>query len=255
MPYFVEDISFDTIIPFEEQKVGFAKYLKDFGDSIAPTYCVADSRDLSKVYYPLVSGVDLLGFIEFNFEEHLTIQTKEFWKLLANTCFTQDIYSLLEDVLTKYYSWAEIGRKPVCFDVILANKDTWITCKDINKVSKNWTIKATKYNISGKSTCSLIETYIHSFLTTQNITGVVKSSRFIDSFPVLFFQVSILDEAKELALSQLEEIKSSEEPLETYNLAFRITNNDVCYLDVFNQNLESIKELFNFKNYIIKEVF
>lgn len=85
--------------------------------------------------------------------------------------------------------------------------------------------------------------------------GVVKSSRFIDSFPVLFFQVSILGDAKELALSQLEEIKPSEEPLETYNLAFRVNDNDVCYLDVFEKDFELIKELFSFNDYIIEEVF
>lgn len=86
-------------------------------------------------------------------------------------------------------------------------------------------------------------------------SGVVKSSRFIDSFPVLFFQVSILGDAKELALSQLEEIKPSEEPLETYNLAFRVSDNDVCYLDVFEKDFELIKELFSFNGYIIEEVF
>lgn len=50
--HFVKDIDFDTIIPFNEQLVGFPKYLKDFGDSKAPNYCVADSKDLSKVYHP-----------------------------------------------------------------------------------------------------------------------------------------------------------------------------------------------------------
>lgn len=96
--------------------------------------------------------------------------------------------------------------------------------------------------------------FVH-FLTASNTLRVVKSSRFIDSFPVLFFQVSILGDAKELALSQLEEVKTSEEPLETYNLAFRITENDVCYLDVFEKDFELIKELFNFNDYIIEEVF
>lgn len=49
---FVKDIDFNTIIPFNEQLVGFPKYLKDFGDSKAPNYCVANSKDLSKVYLP-----------------------------------------------------------------------------------------------------------------------------------------------------------------------------------------------------------
>ena len=240
MSHFVENIDFDTIIPFMEQKVGFAKYLKDFGDSTAPTYCVADSKDLSKVYYPLVSGVDLLGFIEFEFAEHLIIYTKNFWKLLANTNFTQDIYSLLEDVLTKYYSWAEIGRKPVCFDVVLSNKDTWLSCKDINRVLDKWTIKATKLNIQGKTSSSLIKPYIHSFLTATREAVTVKSSRFIDSFPVLFFQVYV---------------RLDGELLKTYHLAFRITNNDVCYLDVFEKDFLTISELFGFDRQYIKEVF
>lgn len=252
---FVKDIDFDTIIPFNEQLVGFPKYLKDFGDSTAPNYCVADSKDLSKVYYPLVTGLNLLGFIEFDFAEHLIIHTKELWKLVASANLSKDIYVLLEDVLAKYYSWAEIGRKPVCFDVKLLSKVNWIDCKTISKALNKWTIKATKYNILGRSTCSLIEQYIHSFLTTSKTVGVVKSSRFIDSFPVLFFQVSILGDAKELALSQLEEIKPSEEPLETYNLAFRVSDNDVCYLDVFEKDFELIKELFSFNGYIIEEVF
>lgn len=253
--YFVKDIDFDTIIPFEEQLVGFSKYLKDFGNSKAPTYCVADSKDLSKVYYPLVSGVDLLGFFEFDFAEHLTICTKDFWRALASTNFTQDVYVLLEDVLMRFYSWAEVGKKPVCFDVILSSNEDWITCRSINDVSRDWTVKATKYTITGKSTCSMIEPYIHSFSTTTKAAVTVKSSRFIDSFPVLFFQVSILGDAKELALSQLEEIKPSEEPLETYNLAFRVSDNDVCYLDVFEKDFELIKELFSFNGYIIEEVF
>lgn len=255
MPYFVEDISFDTIIPFEEQKVGFSKYLKDFGDSRAPIYCVADSTDLSKVYYPLVSGVDLLGFIEFEFAEHLVIYTKEFWKLLANTNFSQDTYSLLEDVLTKYYSWAEIGRKPVCFDVILSSKDAWLSCKDINKALDRWTIKATKLNVLGKTSSSLIELYSHAFLTTNNELGIIKASRFIDTFPVIFFSIDIWGSSKEVSITQLDELKSNEEPSDTFNLAFRVTDNDLCYLDVFDKSLELIKELFNFKNYVIKEVF
>lgn len=253
--HFVKDIDFDTIIPFNEQLAGFPKYLKDFGDSKAPNYCVADSKDLSKVYYPLVSGVDLLGFIEFEFAEHLIIYTKELWKLLANTNFTQDTYILLEDVLTKYYSWAEIGRKPVCFDIILSSKDTWLSCKDINKALSKWTIKATKYSVSGKSTCSMIEPYIHTFLTTNNELGVIKTTRFIDTFPVIFFSTFILGGSKEVSINQLDELESSEEQLNTFNLAFRVTNNDLCYLDVFDKNLELIEELFNFKNYIIKEVF
>lgn len=238
--YFVKDIDFDTVIPFEEQLVGFSKYLKDFGDSIAPTYCVADSKDLSKVYYPLVSGVDLLGFFEFDFVEHLTIYTKEFWKALANTNFTQDVYVLLEDVLMRYYSWAEVGKNPVCFDVVLSSNEDWITCRNINKVSKDWIIKATKYTISGKSTCSMIEPYIHSFLTTNGAAVSVKSSRFIDSFPVLFFQVYI---------------RTNEESLKIHHLAFRITNNDICYLDVFEKDFLTISELFGFDKQYIKEVF
>ena len=248
--HFVKDIDFDTIIPFNEQLAGFPKYLKDFGDSKAPNYCVADSKDLSKVYYPLVSGVDLLGFIEFDFAEHLIIYTKELWKLLANTNFIQDTYILLEDVLTKYYSWAEVGRKPVCFDIILSSKDTWLSCKDINKVLSKWTIKAIKYNVLGKSTCSITEPYIHTFLTTNNELGVIKTTRFYRYFPVIFFSTVILGGSKEISINQLDELKSSEE-----QLAFRVTNNDLCYLDVFDKNLELIKELFSFKNYIIKEVF
>lgn len=144
---FVKDIDFDTIIPFEEQFTSFAKYLKDFGDSKAPSYCVASSKDFSKVYYPLVTGVDLLGFIEFDFAEHLIIHTKKLWQLLESVNLSKDIYVLVEDVLAKYYSWAEVGRKPVCFDVNLSSKDDWITCKNINDVSKDWTIKAVKYAI------------------------------------------------------------------------------------------------------------
>ena len=238
--YFVRDIEFDTVIPFEEQLVGFSKYLKDFGDSTAPTYCVADSKDLSKVYYPLVSGVDLLGFFVFDFAEHLTIYTKEFWRALASTNFTQDVYVLLEDVLMRYYSWAEVGKKPVCFDVVLSNNKDWITCRNINKVSRDWTIKATKYTITGKSTCSMIEPYIHSFLTTTKAAVTVKSSRFIDSFPVLFFQVYV---------------RLNEEPLKIYHLAFRVTNNDICYLDVFEKDFKTISELFGFNKQYIKEVF
>lgn len=253
--HFVKDIDFDTIIPFNKQLAGFPKYLKDFGDSKAPNYCVANSKDLSKVYYPLVSGIDLLGFIEFEFAEHLIIYTKEFWRLLANTNFTQDTYILLEDVLTKYYSWAEVGRKPVCFDIILSSKDTWLSCKDINKALSKWTIKATKYSVSGKSTCSIIEPYIHTFLTTNNELGVIKTTRFIDTFPVIFFSIVILGGSKEISINQLDELESSEEQLNTFNLAFRVTNNDLCYLDVFDKNLKLIEELFSFKNYIIKEVF
>lgn len=252
---FVKNIDFDTIISFNEQLGGFPKYLKDFGDSKAPNYCVADSKDLSKVYYPLVSGVDLLGFIEFEFAEHLVIYTKELWKLLANTNFTQDTYILLEDVLTKYYSWAEVGRKPVCFDIILSSKDTWLSCKDINKVLSKWTIKATKYNVLGRSNCSMTEPYIHTFLTTNNELGVIKTTRFIDTFPVIFFSTVIWGGSEKVSINQLDELESSEEQLNTFNLAFRVTNNDLCYLDVFDKNLELIEELFSFKNYIIKEVF
>ena len=252
---FVKDIDFDTIIPFNEQLAGFPKYLKDFGDSKAPNYCVADSKDLSKVYYPLVSGVDLLGFIEFDFAEHLIIHTKELWKLAASANLSKDIYVLLEDVLAKYYSWAEIGRKPVCFDVKLLDKVNWIDCKTISKALNKWTIKATKYSVSGKSTCSMIEPYIHTFLTTNNELGVIKTTRFIDTFPVIFFSIVILGGSKEISINQLDELESSEEQLNTFNLAFRVTNNDLCYLDVFDKNLELIEELFSFKNYIIKEVF
>lgn len=252
---FVKDIDFDTIIPFEEQFTSFAKYLKDFGDSTAPNYCVADSKDFSKVYYPLVTGVDLLGFIKFDFAEHLIIHTKKLWQLLESVNLSKDIYVLVEDVLAKYYSWAEIGRKPVCFDIILSSKDTWLSCKDINKVLSKWTIKATKYDVLGKSTCSMTEPYIHTFLTTNNELGVIKTTRFIDTFPVIFFSTVILGVSKEISINQLDELESSEEQLNTFNLAFRVTNNDLCYLDVFDKNLELIEELFNFKNYIIKEVF
>lgn len=103
--------------------------------------------------------------------------------------------------------------------------------------------------------CSFTKFENPDFVDESHQLGVVKSSRFIDSFPVLFFQVSILGDAKELALSQLEEIKPSEEPLETYNLAFRVSDNDVCYLDVFEKDFELIKELFSFNGYIIEEVF
>lgn len=253
--HFVKDIDFDTIIPFNEQLAGFPKYLKDFGDSKAPNYCVADSKDLSKVYYPLVSGVDLLGFFVFDFAEHLTIHTKDFWKALANTNFTQDVYVLLEDVLMRYYSWAEVGKNPLCFDVVLSSNEDWVTCRNINKVSRDWTIKATKYTITGKSTCSMIEPYIHTFLTTNNELGVIKTTRFIDTFPVIFFSIVILGGSKEISINQLDELEPSEEQLNTFNLAFRVTNNDLCYLDVFDKNLELIEDLFSFKNYIIKEVF
>lgn len=237
---FVKDIDFDTIIPFNEQLVGFPKYLKDFGDSKAPNFCVADSKDLSKIYFPLVTWLDLLGFIEFDFAEHLTIHTKDFWRALANTNFMQDVYVLLEDVLMRYYSWAEVGKKPVCFDVVLSNNKDWITCRNINKVSRDWTIKATKYTITDKSTCSMIEPYVHSFLTTTKAAVTVKSSRFIDSFPVLFFQVYV---------------RASEESLKIYHLAFRVTNNDICYLDVFEKDFKTISELFGFEKQYIKEVF
>lgn len=253
--HFVKDIDFDTIIPFNEQLAGFPKYLKDFGDSKAPNYCVADSKDLSKVYYPLVTGVDLLGFIEFDFAEHLIIYTKKLWQLLASANLSRDIYVLIEDVLARYYSWAEVGKKPVCFDIILSSKDTWLSCKDINKALSKWTIKATKYSVSGKSTCSMIEPYIHTFLTTNNELGVIKTTRFIDTFPVIFFSIVILGGSKEISINQLDELESSEEQLNTFNLAFRVTNNDLCYLDVFDKSLELIEELFSFKNYIIKEVF
>lgn len=253
--HFVKDIDFDAIIPFNEQLAGFPKYLKDFGDSKAPNYCVADSKDLSKVYYPLVSGIDLLGFIEFDFVERLVIYTQDFWKLLSSVNFSKDVYVLFEDILFRYYSWADLGKQPVCFDVILDSKENWITCKNINNVSKDWTLKATKYSVSGKSTCSIIEPYIHTFLTTNNELGIIKTTRFIDTFPVIFFSTVIWGGSKEVSINKLDELESSEEPLNTFNLAFRVTNNDLCYLDVFDKNLELIEELFNFKNYIIKEVF
>ena len=237
---FVKDIDFDTIIPFNEQLVGFPKYLKDFGDSTAPNYCVADSKDLSKVYYPLVTGLNLLGFIEFGFAEHLVIHTKELWKLAASANLSKDIYVLLEDVLAKYYSWAEIGRKPVCFDVKLLSKVNWIDCKTISKALNKWTIKATKYSVSGKSTCSIIEPYIHTFLTKSMQPGVVRSSRFVDYFPVLFFRISIEN--------------SPNKSLIVYNLAFRITSNDICYLDVFEKDFQVISELFSFDKQPIEEV-
>lgn len=61
--------------------------------------------------------------------------------------------------------------------------------------------------------------------------------------------------SNEVFINQLDELESSEEQLNTFNLAFRVINNDLCYLDVFDKNLELIEELFSFKNYIIKEVF
>lgn len=251
----VQDIDFDLVIPFDEVVVGFQKYLKDFGDSLAPNYVVANSSDLSRVYYPMVSGLTLLGYLEFKFSWHQKLSTSNMWEVLRSCQFDSDILGVIEDILMKYFSWTVNGTEPYCFSVALKSKDTWVKCKDIHKVSDKWTTKATKYNILGRSTCSLIEQYIRSFLTTSKTIGVVKSSRFIDSFPVLFFQVSILGDAKELALSQLEEIKPSEEPLETYNLAFRVSDNDVCYLDVFEKDFELIKELFSFNGYIIEEVF
>lgn len=251
----VQDIDFDLVIPFDGVVVGFPKYLKDFGDSQAPNYVVANSSDLSKVYYPMVAGLTLLGYLELKFSLHPKLATSNMWKVLKSCQFSSETLGVIEDILMKYYSWTSNGTEPYCFSVELKPKNTWIKCQDIHKASDKWTTKATKYNILGRSTCSLIEPYIRSFLTVTKTVGVVKSSRFIDSFPVLFFQVSILGDAKELTLSQLEEIKPSEEHLETYNLAFQVTDNDVCYLDVFEKDFELIKELFSFNNYIIEEVF
>lgn len=184
----VQDIDFDLVIPFDGVVVGFPKYLKDFGDSQAPNYVVANSSDLSKVYYPMVTGLTLLGYLELKFSWHPKLATSNMWKVLKSCQFSSETLGVIEDILMKYYSWTSNGTEPYCFSVELKPKNTWIKCQDIHKASDKWTTKATKYNILGRSTCSLIEPYIRSFLTATKTVGVVKSSRFIDSFPVLFFR-------------------------------------------------------------------
>lgn len=250
---FVKDIDFDTIIPFEEQFTSFAKYLKDFGDSIAPNYCVADSKDFSKVYYPLVTGVDLLGFIEFDFAEHLIIHTKKLWQLLESVNLSKDIYVLVEDVLAKYCSWAEVGRKPVCFDVNLSSKDEWMTCKNINDVSKDWTIKAVKYAILKNADCSLNRVYNKSIALTNKTVLVVDSSKITDTFPVLFLKVLTINNPEDDELRDFFKNFDIDILDESY-LAFRIVGNAVNYLSVFKDDYKLITELLNIEECNIKEV-
>lgn len=250
---FVKDIDFDTIIPFEEQFTSFAKYLKDFGDSTAPNYCVADSKDFSKVYYPLVTGVDLLGFIEFDFAEHLIIHTKKLWQLLESVNLSKDIYVLVEDVLTKYYSWSEVGRKPVCFDVNLSSKDEWVTCKNINDVSKDWTIKAVKYAILKNADCSLNRVYNKSIALTNKTVLVVDSSKITDTFPVLFLKVLTINNPEDDELRDFFKNFDVDILDESY-LAFRIVGNAVNYLSVFKDDYKLITELLNIEECNIKEV-
>lgn len=250
---FVKDIDFDTIIPFEEQFTSFAKYLKDFGDSKAPSYCVANSKDFSKVYYPLVTGVDLLGFIEFDFAEHLIIHTKKLWQLLESVNLSKDIYVLVEDVLAKYYSWAEVGRKPVCFDVNLSSKDDWMTCKNINDVSKDWTIKAVKYAILKNADCSLNRVYNKSIALTNKTVLVVDSSKITDTFPVLFLKVLTINNPEDDELRDFFKNFDIDILDESY-LAFRIVGNAVNYLSVFKDDYKLITELLNIEECNIKEV-
>lgn len=166
----VQDIDFDLVIPIDGVVVGFPKYLKDFGDSQAPNYVVANSSDLSKVYYPMVTGLTLLGYLELKFSWHPKLATSNMWKVLKSCQFSSETLGVIEDILMKYYSWTSNGTEPYCFSVELKPKNTWIKCQDIHKTSDKWTTKATKYNILGRSTCSLIEPYIRSFFDSKQHT-------------------------------------------------------------------------------------
>ena len=95
----VQGIDFDLVIPFDEVVVGFQKYLKDFGDSQAPDYVVANSSDLTKVYYPVVTGITLLGYLEFKFSWHPKLSTSNMWKVLKSCQFSSETLGVIEDIL------------------------------------------------------------------------------------------------------------------------------------------------------------